>query len=1567
MTSTRAGSAVIDEVRNQISQLQSEIEKVAKEGADRGSKEISLLREQMAEALKEQSEFFNRGVDERIGRLEEMFERVLRRDKDQNLDIPPTSNQSVPGVFGNGSGVLGARPAANADMNSRGLNESMFCNDSSRRDSGTNRYVTPQIQLPKTEFPSFDGTDPSDWLMKSQYYFDLYQIPHELKTRMAVLSFNGEASAWYRHFRLGMDNPPWEIFVEEVFARFTENAAQELVGEFKRIHQFGRVCEYIRNFDNLRGKLMYERPYLPNEFYVSSFIEGLREDIKSMVTMFGPKTLNDAYKYAKQAEQFQEGQFKKLRANSRPQNVVAYPKARESDDRRMTMPNGNQKSWPANAIPKTLTYEQKRAMGLCTRCEAKWHPGHQCIGKTVHLLMGPEDSEVESEGATIVYEEEGTSLESERVEETVISLFATKDTSRVRNMRFKGYVGPTPVCALVDSGSTHSFVNPDILTSKNFVISQTIPMSVIVANGNKMLTDAECKGFKFSIQGNEFTKDVRLLDIKGYDLILGLDWLTERGPMMVDWKKGCLKFKDGDKEVQLQVSEETAGLALCHSEMNLVQEGRKGSEILVAHLFKVEVENRKEIEVAQELKPILTEYAYLFEEPTTLPPHRNIDHQIQLLPDAKPINLRPYRQSYFQKLEVEKIIEELLRNKFIQPSTSPFASPVILVKKKDSTWRLCVDYRQLNACTVKNRFPIPMIEDLLDELNGAKVFSKIDLRSGYYQIRMRPEDIQKTAFRTHEGHYEYTVMPFGLTNAPATFQALMNQVFKAQLRKFVLVFFDDILVYSSTMKEHVQHLTIVFELLKRHQLYAKRSKCAFGLHEIEYLGHVISHNGVATDPQKITAMINWPVPGNIRELRGFLGLTGYYRKFIQGYGVISKPLTELLKKNAFGWNQLAEEAFNNLKVAMTQAPVLAMPDFTKTFIIEVDACDKGIGAVLMQGRRPIAFISKSLGIKSLGLSTYEKEFLALLTAIQKWRHYLIGGVFIIRTDQISLKYLLEQRIHTTMQHKGLCKLLGLDYKIEYKKGVENVVADALSRRGGHEENMGKELITVSELIPAWVEELQQSYVGDEWIDALKKKIQEGDLNASQYSIHHGLIRYNNRICVGNSNQWRTKLMQEVHNSSIGGHSGILGTYQRLKTMFYWPKLKESVYKFVTECDICQLNKGEHVPTPGLLQPLPIPSQAWSSITMDFIKNLPKSEGKEVILVVVDRLTKYAHFLSLSHPFKASTVAQTFLDCVYRLHGLPNEIISDRDPIFTSKFWKELFDKIGVKLKFSTAYHPQTDGQTERVNQCVENYLRCMVYNQQKQWHKWLPLAEWWYNTNFHTSIQTTPFQALYGYPPPQFPMGAPPRSDVQSVNEVIKEKHQVLLELQQQLKKAQERMKRFSDNKRIERQFTVGAWVYLKLQPYRQLSVQGQYNKKLGMRYYGPFEVIEKIGPVAYKLNLPIGSQIHPVFHVSQLKKKVGENGRLAPHLPIVGPAGKLRSEPVKILERRMIKRNNAAVVQVLVKWSNQDEDDAYWIDYDVLRKDFPNFALEDKDSLMGGGVSELEHIWVQAGDRCDD
>jgi hypothetical protein len=352
------------------------------------------------------------------------------------------------------------------------------------------------------------------------------------------------------------------------------------------------------------------------------------------------------------------------------------------------------------------------------------------------------------------------------------------------------------------------------------------------------------------------------------------------------------------------------------------------------------------------LDELLCQHEAVFDTPRGLPPARPYDHRIHLLPETAPVAVRPYRYPQMQKGELERQCAAMLEQGIIRPSTSPFSAPVLLVKKADGSWRFCIDYRALNNRTSKDKFPIPVVDELLDELHRAKYFTKLDLRSGYHQVRMHPANIEKTAFRTHHGHFEFLVMPFGLSNAPATFQALMNDMLHPFLRRFVLVFFDDILIYSTSWSEHLQHVDLVLITLRAHGLFLKRSKCSFGTPSVAYLDHVISADGVAMDSDKVAAIASWPLLRSPRGVRGFLGLARYYRKFIRDFGSIAALLTRLLRKEAFVWTAEANEAFAALKRVLSSAPVLQMPDFARQFVVDCDASGTGFGAVLHQGDGP---------------------------------------------------------------------------------------------------------------------------------------------------------------------------------------------------------------------------------------------------------------------------------------------------------------------------------------------------------------------------------------------------------------------------------------------------------------------------------------------------------------------------------------------------------------------------------------------------------------------------------------
>ncbi|GJY94660.1 putative mitochondrial protein [Tanacetum coccineum] len=428
-------------------------------------------------------------------------------------------------------------------------------------------------------------------------------------------------------------------------------------------------------------------------------------------------------------------------------------------------------------------------------------------------------------------------------------------------------------------------------------VELTPPMQVSVANGQRMMSTSVCHDLKWSLKNEVFTSDVMLLLLGGCEMVLGIQWLATLGDMQCNFKKLIMKFNHKGRQLVLRGMNNTHVHWMQGNERMLKQAELSSMALCVYPVQLCQMESVGS--VSAEVEQVLTQFDEVFEVPKDLPPQRSHDHQIPLMPNTPPINVRPYRHPPNQKDAIEGMVKELMDSGVIRASQSPFSSPIVMVKKKDGTWRMCIDYRQLNKHTVKDKFPIPVIEELIDELNGSVVFSKLDLRSGYHQIRMKEDDICKTAFRTHEGHYEFLVMPFGLTNAPSTFQSLMNTVFKAFLRKFVLVFFDDILIYSKNLEEHCDHLAQVLQVIKDNTLYAKRSKCYFVVPQVEYLGHIISAQGVSTDPSKIEAMQKWPIPSTLNQLRGFLGLTGYYRRFIKDYASISQPLVALTKKDAF--------------------------------------------------------------------------------------------------------------------------------------------------------------------------------------------------------------------------------------------------------------------------------------------------------------------------------------------------------------------------------------------------------------------------------------------------------------------------------------------------------------------------------------------------------------------------------------------------------------------------------------------------------------------------------------------
>ncbi|XP_012848349.1 PREDICTED: uncharacterized protein LOC105968265 [Erythranthe guttata] len=655
---------------------------------------------------------------------------------------------------------------------------------------------------PKIDFPRFDGSNPRTWLFKCQGYFQLVSnIPDTQKVVLAALHFEGRAAIWYGHISQNNRVYSWDQFVGLVSARFEDLREAKVLAEMGKLKVTNSLEAYIDKFEELRAYLlMFNTRSYDDEFFLTFFVSGLPEENQKFFDLFEPKSFQHAIEMTRKQEATLEAVSRRAKGGMKqmmpyqglPRKLQPNP---DPNQNQLTKPNYT----PPALLPprRLLTREEmkaRRMKGLCFNCDEQYSQNHKCKFSQIYMIMTDEEEE-----AHLLSIAEAESL-GEVGCNGEVSLNAIEGNSGVKTIKVVGEAEGGPLNILIDTGSTHSFISEVLASQLHCHIDNTNPMAVTMANGTKTTSREIVNGLVWMMQGEPFTFPLRLLTLKGFHIVLGCDWLWENSPVKFDYKRRFVKLKRGDHKVVITAKEEYGDgslLTVC-SEMN---RETVGSPSLSGQFCTIQT-NSDLMEVPENIQELLEEYAELFVEPQGLPPIRGVEHQIILKPEAIPKQLYPYRYSHSAKDEIEKIVEELLGSGIIRQSQSPFASPVLLVKKKDNSWRMCVDYRYLNTMTVKHDYPIPIIDELLDELYGAKWFSKIDLRSGYFQIRMKDEDVYKTAFKTHHGHFEFLVMPFGLCNAPATFQSLMNQVFSRYLRKFLLVFFDDILVYSSSLEEH---------------------------------------------------------------------------------------------------------------------------------------------------------------------------------------------------------------------------------------------------------------------------------------------------------------------------------------------------------------------------------------------------------------------------------------------------------------------------------------------------------------------------------------------------------------------------------------------------------------------------------------------------------------------------------------------------------------------------------------------------------------------------------------------
>jgi len=1126
--------------------------------------------------------------------------------------------------------------------------------------------------------------------------------------------------------------------------------------------------------------------------------------------------------------------------------------------------------------------------------------------------------------------------------------------------------------ALLDSGATSLYVSSSFISS-NAIPTRPLPRPLQAYNADDTINKSTILDEAYltiEVNGHVSSDWFFVTELGTKDLVVGMTWLREHNPL-IDWQTGKISFKRCPSScgslLQTLNNLAMAIEVIAHEdyetqEINEVNQYKPGSHLSTT-LAMEEFKNKKVLTLEDIKAGPFADYIDVFEESgfQNLPPHRKWDHAIDLKEDWEQHLWKPrvYPLTWDETQELDTFLEENLKNGRIRPSKSPLASPVFFIKKKTGDKRMVIDYRKLNDITKKNAYPLPLAEDIVYKWQGCKYFSTLDVKSGYYNVRMKEGDEWKTAFITKRGLFESLVMTFGLCNAPATFQNMMEDIFIVQIRRGDAgAFIDDIGIgtKSDSSKKlgdedfHIKVCREILQIFREQGLYLKASKCEFLKATMHYLGFIVSGNSVSMDPIKVAPIKEWPIPSCLKDVRSFMGFINFYRRFIHDFATKARPLNDLTKKDVdWHWDTEQQSAFDSLKEAMITAPVLALPNQEKAFRVETDASNVAYGAVLAQQNdeeewHPVAFLSHSLNDTQRNYDTHDKELLAIVEALKHWRHFLLGSKFpvTVLTDHNNLLYFRKTQDLNRRQARWAQYLEHFPHLIlKHRAGALNVAADALSRRADYGDGKGdnKGMILLPEklfeidLCIASIEPFinrERSFRDLLYFEQAQDPLilsfnltKEGEKLPMGWGLHEDLWAYWNKIYI--PSPLRQTVFRALHSSPTAGHPGRDATLELIRRDYYWPGLRSNIEEWVRNCDICQRTKALRHKPHGELKPVDPVTERWKVVTTDFITGLPSCRGSDAIWTATDKGTKMVHLAPTVTTLDSEGSQHLYLDRVWKLHGTQAKIITDRGPQFASRFTKDIHKHLGIQTALSTAYHPQTDGQSERTNQEVEQVLRTVVAWHQDDWVDWLPLVEFALNNRYKKALGTTPFYANYGFHPQ---IGSLPRIDtpIDSVENFVKHIQTVQSNTKLALLQAAEEMKKFYDRHRGKTPvYAIGQKVLLDNADLRL----NRPTRKLTERRSGPFVILERIGTHAYKLDLPLTwKTVHPVFHVSKLEP-YHEDPQF-PNFP-QPPPDVLEGEPEWEVEEVLDSKLDRSTLKFLVKWKGWSISDNSWEPEDNL------------------------------------